>query len=207
MSSSRPSEKLSRSIASRLDDSAFWADLQSAKEGDLAALDSWACKLSEELMSEIESRRQRRKVKGTHGSSELVQDTVTRIRNGSIIFPGSTYKDFKRWAKVVIFRRRLEWARNATAHRDERHLREIVRQLSAREEGVESREATTEELDRIQKTMVQLKAHEQQVIRFRIFEELTFGQIGELHHQSEDGARKAYDRAIAKLRRMLSGNG
>lgn len=53
---------------------------------------------------------------------------------------------------------------------------------------------------RAQQAFCSLSELDQAVIQARVMRELTFGQIGEIIGLSEDGARKAFDRAVRRLK-------
>ena len=53
----------------------------------------------------------------------------------------------------------------------------------------------------------QLKPNEQFIIKLRLLEGLRYKQIAQMTGWSEDAARKAYDRAIARLKTLYQSNG
>lgn len=179
-----------------------------ARQGSPAALDALIERLSHQLWADLSARRKRRRIAGTNGSSDLVQDTVIRVRDGFEKFQGETFGEFTRWARTILFRRRLEWARNRSARNEDRHRHQIWSALKSRfaedlslgHRSVERRE----EADRVLARFGRLKPNEQFVIDLHLIKGLTFKEIGQMTNRSEDAARKAFDRAMSRLKRMFT---
>ena len=181
-----------------------------ARAGDEAALEQLIERLSEQLWAELNSRRRSNRTGPTHGSSDLIQDTLVRVKEMFDKFERDTFADFKQWARTVLYRRRLEWARNHHARNGEKHKRMIWNALRDRAEtggpdeyGQFSVEEN-EELERAYLAYKGLKSNEQLIIKLRLFQKLSYKQIAELAETTEEAARKLYDRAIARLRTSLS---
>jgi DNA-directed RNA polymerase specialized sigma24 family protein len=64
-----------------------------------------------------------------------------------------------------------------------------------------------EDGDRAYRAYVRLLTHDQVIISLRLFEGLTFPEIGQRLRRSSEAARKAFDRAIQKLTDLYLSNG
>ncbi|MBX3414963.1 MAG: sigma-70 family RNA polymerase sigma factor [Pirellulales bacterium] len=180
-----------------------------AQRGSAEALDLLIAELSKQLWAELTTRRRSRRANPSHGSSDLVQDTLIRAREQFEKFERSTFADFKQWARKVLFRRRQEWTRNHLARNAERHKRMIWSVVLARGDGPHANDTALsieqrEELDRAYALYQCLKPNEQCVIHLRLFEGLSYQQIAMLTNSTAEAARKAYDRALDKLRRSYA---
>lgn len=195
----------SSSKSRRRESSEYDSLIGEARNGSMEALDRLVERLSAELWRDLASRR-RKKPGAAHGSSDLVQDTLLRVRQQFDKFERDTFADFKQWARSVLFRRRLEWVRNHQAHSDERHKQMIWSVLRSRGEGVTLQAAheieadQREEAERVFRLFREFKVNEQFIIELRLFQELSYEQIAAMTGLTKEAARKAYDRAIDKLR-------
>lgn len=182
-----------------------------ARRGSAEALDRLVERLSAELWKDLASRR-RNKPGAAHGSSDLVQDTLLRVRQQFGKFERDTFADFKQWARSVLFRRRLEWVRNHQARSDERHKQMIWsvlrsrREMASLEAGHEIEADQRDEAERVFALFREFKVNEQFIIELRLFQELSYEQIASMTGLTKDAARKAYDRAIDKLRLKVRAN-
>lgn len=176
-----------------------------ARNGSTTALDRLISLLSKNLWDELAVRR-RRAVRASHGSSDLVQDTILRVREKFDRFERDTFADFEQWARSVLYHRRLEWNRNYQAHHAERHKQKIWDTIRLRlggrhaladhELAIERREGA----ERAFALFQSLKPHEQSIIRLRLFEEQSYPQIAEMTGITAEAARKKYDRALDRLK-------
>lgn len=181
-----------------------------ARGGSHEALDKLLEMLALHLWRDLNSQR-RRPARPSHGSSDLVQDTLVRVREQFAKFERDTFADFKQWSRAILYRRDLEWTRNHQARNSDRHMRRLASLMAARsdngdvaahEHAVELRDA----LDRVSAAFNTLKESDQFVIRLRL-EGLGFREIAVMTEASVDAVTKAYHRAIARLRKKLDGNG
>jgi RNA polymerase sigma factor (sigma-70 family) len=209
MSSGSTASKSESSSARRRADAAN-ADLDRlialARAGDGHALDQLIEGLSEQLWAELSSRRRSNRTGPSQGSSDLVQDTLIRVREQFHKFERESFADFKQWARTVLYRRRQEWMRNHHSRNAERHKRMIWNELRARIAADPEQVAGSslvekqEETDRAYALFQALKPHEQFVIDLRLFQGLSYKQIAELTGTKEDAPRQAFNRAMARLR-------
>lgn len=180
--------------------------IAAARAGDDHALDQLIEGLSEQLWAELGSRRRSNRTGPSQGSSDLVQDTLIRVREQFHKFERESFADFKQWARTVLYRRRQEWMRNHQSRNAERHKRMIWNELRARiavdtEHVAGSSPAEKqEETNRAYALFQALKPHEQFVIDLRLFQGLSYKQIAELTGMKEDASRQAFNRAMTRLR-------
>lgn len=197
---SEPAEKLDALIAQ-------------ARGGSVVALDELIKQLSAHLWAELGGRRGRQNAGASHGSSDLVQDTLVRVREQFHKFDRDTFADFKRWARAVLYRRRQEWTRNHRSRNAERHKRMIWNEIQSRSEsgpcgstsGAKAEER--EEMQRAFAAFRSLRPNEQFIIELRLLNGLSYKEIAAMSDSTEDAVRRAYSRAIARLRACYDDGG
>ena len=96
-----------------------------ARAGSDAALDELMEQISEHLWAELGGRRKPRGLGPSRGLSDLIQDTLVRVRQKFAKFERHTFVEFKQWARTVLHRRRQEWIRNYQA-RNSREKKEKI---------------------------------------------------------------------------------
>jgi len=177
-----------------------------ARQGSTAALDKLIELLAEQLWLELGNRPKPRGLGPSHGLSDLVQDTLIRVREKFDRFSRDTFTDFKQWARTILHRRRQEWARNYRARNREELRKKIKLAFEARLLGDEATKgqdelaALRQEAERAVAAFSRLKPHEQTILKLRIQEELSYPQIEVLTGLSAEGARTTFRRAIARLK-------
>lgn len=191
------------------DDAGERALIDAARRGSAAALDQLIERLADYLWRELGGRPKPRNLGPSHGLSDLVQDTLLRVREKFDQFQRDSFADFKQWARAILFRRRQEWARNYRTRSRDDIRRRLGLALDARlnrhgvrgvqEEALERRQET----DRAFAAFERLKIHERNIIRLRVLEGLRFHEIAALTGMSAEGARTAYRRASARLKRLF----
>lgn len=200
----RDSENPSANVPSSAPKTSADALVASAKAGSREALDQLIERLSEQLWRELGSGRRANGMGPSRGLSDLVQDTLVRVREQFDRFESQTFEAFTNWARSVLYRRQQEWARKYRTRNAERHKRRIWNALCQRtgDEAMPPLSALErrEERNRAFAIFKKLKSHEQFLIDLRLLSGLTFKQIAAMTHSTEDAARKAYHRAIDKLR-------
>lgn len=183
--------------------------ISEARQGSVVALDKLIELLADYLWSELCGRRKPRGLGPSHGLSDLVQDTLVRVREKFDRFQRDTFADFKQWARTILHRRRQEWARNYRMRNREELRRKIRLAFEARllteptGRGHEELMNLREEAERAAAAFNRLKPHEQAIIQLRILEKLSYPQIEALTGLSAEGARTACRRAIAQLKKLF----
>lgn len=183
-----------------------------ARQGSVAALDKLIELLADHLWSELSGRRKPRGLGPSHGLSDLVQDTLVRVRERFDRFQRDTFADFKQWARTILHRRRQEWARNYRMRNREELRRKIKLAFEARlltETNGKSQDELMQmrqEAERAAAAFNRLRPHEQTIIKLRILEKLSYPQIEALTSMSAEGARTACRRAIAQLKELFDGD-
>lgn len=176
-----------------------------ARRGSSAAFEQLLEILAHHLWRDLDARP-RGPAKPSHGSSDLVQDTLLRTFERFGKFDGDTFAEFKQWALATKFFRGREWTRNYHAHLDERHLRRLWSLISARDPGGDAAHVCDVEqrdtLDVVMAAYRELKPWEQFIIDMHVHGN-SFAEIAEQTEAKVDTVTKAYHRAIAKLRKKL----
>ncbi len=136
-----------------------------------------------------------------------------RVRQKFSKFERDTFVEFKQWARAVLHRRRQEWIRNFRARNSTEKKEKIWLAIKSRaasdgrgrqgEDAAQHREETM----RADAAFECLKSNERFIINLRLLEGLRYKQIADMTGWSEDAARKAYDRAIARLKTLFETNG
>lgn len=185
--------------------------LLQARAGSQDALDRLIEVISDQLWREIGVRRNRRGMGPSQGLSDLVQDTLVRVREGFFRFREGNFPEFKQWARTILFRRWQELARNhQTRTSDEQKQRIwmalVERGLMRRTDDSNGFEEE-EEQEKAARLMGSLRPHEQNIIQLRLIHGLKFGEIAKCSGWTEDAARMAFTRAIERLRELYEANG
>ena len=184
-----------------------------ARAGSTAALDALIERLSQYLWTEMGLRRKPRGLGPSRGLSDLVQDTLLRVREKFDKFERHTFADFQQWARAVLHRRRQEWIRNYRARNTSEIKEKIWLTIRARVDADrhDGREETPaearEEAKRAYAAFERLRPNERFIINLRLIEALRYKQISAMTGFSEEAARKAYDRAIGHLQKLYQANG
>ena len=183
--------------------------IAAARDGCPAALDKLLEALSAHLWDELGRSRKPGGLGPSHGLSDLVQDTLVRVREKFSTFERDTFGDFKQWSRTILYRRRQEWARNFRFRNEDARKEQIGLALYARIEpqgggSLQERAAETrEEATRAYAAFQQLKPHEQFVINLRAVEGLSYPEIERMTGWTKEAGRQAYRRAIEQLKALF----
>lgn len=182
-----------------------------ARAGSVAALDELIERLAEHLWAELGGRSKPRGLGPSQGISDLIQDTLVRVREKFAKFERHSFAEFRQWARAVLHRRRQEWIRNYQA-RNSKEKRERIwlaiksrADVNGRSPGDPAQHR--EEAKRAEAVFGGLKPNERFIISLRLLEGLRYKQIAEMTGWSVEACRKAYDRAIARLKRLFETDG
>jgi RNA polymerase sigma factor (sigma-70 family) len=184
-----------------------------ARAGSAESLDKLIEQLSRHLWAELGGGRKPRGLGPSHGLSDLIQDTLVRVREKFGKFERHTFAEFKQWARAVLHRRRQEWIRNYRSRNADTQKEKIwlaIRTRIASESGGRpdgDPAQRREECERAFAAFGRLKPNERFIINLRSLEGLRYKEIGAMTGWSEEAARKAYDRAIAHLKELFQANG
>jgi RNA polymerase sigma factor (sigma-70 family) len=184
-----------------------------ARAGSTAALDTLIGRLSDHLWAQIGLRRKPRGLSPSRGLSDLVQDTLLRVREKFHKFERQTFADFQQWAQAVLHRRQQEWIRNYRAANSAEKKEKILLAIRGRlDTGLQNGSAVDpiewrEETSRASEAFERLKPNERFIVNLRLLEALRYKDISSMTGWSEEAARKAYDRALCQLRKLYEANG
>jgi len=178
-----------------------------ARAGSVDALDALITHLSVHLWAELGNRRKPIGLGASRGLSDLVQDTLIRVRQRFARFERDTFSEFKQWSRAVLYRRQQEWIRNHKTRHSERNLQRIWDALSQNKtsdaaSSLDSGLITAEQRAWLDEKLGQLKRHERFIIDLRVCHEMEFAEIADRTGLSPDAARMAFNRALARLRRI-----
>jgi RNA polymerase sigma-70 factor (ECF subfamily) len=142
---------------------------------------------------------------GKLGASDLVQESISRGLEHFATFNGHTPEELAGWLRQILLNHHAN-VRKSFATEKRRVERECPADSGLADplQFSPSREALSrEEWDRLEAALAKLSDEQQQVIRLRHRENLSFAEIGERLQKSEDAAGKIWARAIEKLQREL----
>lgn len=186
-----------------------------ARAGSSAALDKLITLLAEQLSYELGGRRLRG-LSPSRSGSDLIQETIVRAREKFSRFEKHSFVEFKQWARGILHLNRRHCMRTHRKRTSDKKKQKIWLALAVRR-NVPSQERPRrdddnelerrEEAARAYAAVRRLKPHDQYIIKARVFEDLSFGQIAIIVNRSEDAVSKAYRRAIKRLRRRLEFHG
>jgi len=185
--------------------------VEQARAGSQESLDRLIEVLSEHLWREVSARRSRRGMGPSNGLSDLVQDTLVRVREKFSQFEHGSFLEFKQWARAILFRRWQELARNHQARTNEEQRLRIWMALVARGIVPRGDEPDTIELledqEKAFRLLESLRPHEKNIIQLRLMHGLKFREIAAAAACTEDAARMAYARAIDRLKGLFESDG
>jgi RNA polymerase sigma-70 factor, ECF subfamily len=138
---------------------------------------------------------------GRPATSDLVQGTVVDAWRQFSKFQGRTPGQLRAWLRAILIHASLKARRRPDEAQigSGREVRAAPAPGSSPSQAAQKKDAG-EALDA---AIDGLMERHRTIIRLRIWEQLSFGQIGERLGVSEDGARMLYGRAIAKLRESM----
>lgn len=147
------------------------------------------------------------------GGSDLVQETFLAAQRIFDRFEGNSEEELRRWLARI-----LEHRLGNTLKRYNASRRDVDREVDGYQlfgevfpENLVSRNGNTPhrriEADESQRRLLgeisSLPAEQQEVIRLRVRESLTFEEVGERMNRTAEAARKLYARAALKLQQRL----
>jgi RNA polymerase sigma factor (sigma-70 family) len=138
---------------------------------------------------------------GDPNTSDLVQNTILEGWRAFARFEGRTEGQLRAWLKSILVHAFLNSRRRRGAARGERSgAADLVPGTTTSPSQAAQRSASREALDT---ALAGLTERHRSVIRLRIWDQLSFAQIGAGLGISEDAARMRFGRALASLRDMM----
>lgn len=171
--------------------------LLAARRGDVAA--RWgaleACRAYLRLVASMKGWR---RGDGGPDTSDVVQNAILDGWRGFSRFDGQTAGQLRAWLRVILIHALIKTRRRPRPARPEcgsdiLGLASSVTSPSALAQRDESRSL-------IDSALGKLPDHYRAAIRLRLWDDLSFAEIGERLGLSDECARKLYGRAIARLR-------
>ena len=133
-------------------------------------------------------------------TSDLVQDTILEGWRGFGRFKGSTEGQLRAWLRATLVHSLIKKRRRP------RHTR-----LESGSDGTALAASNTpasrvverdDSNEAVEKALCSLPQHYQSVVEWRLWNDLSFAEIGSRLGVSDDSAQKLYARAIARLRKL-----
>jgi RNA polymerase sigma-70 factor, ECF subfamily len=192
-------------------DSVFDAYVAGAQRGDLQALGRLLDAFRPYLLA-VANQSMPRALRGKHGGSDLVQETLARAHRE---FEGLRFDeaaDVRAWLRTILRNILTDWVRRyrSTMKRSITRERSIHSQAGADTLALVDRGLTPssnamrrEQAAAVDAAIERLPAHEREVILLRHREGLPFDEIGRRLDRSGEAARKVWARAILRIQRML----
>ncbi|MFO0946951.1 MAG: RNA polymerase sigma factor [Planctomycetota bacterium] len=185
--------------------------IAAARAGSTEALDRLIALLSDHLRQAVVSRYDARTLGPSRSLSDLVQDTLLRVREKFPQFQSDTYVELQQWAAAILRHRWQEWRRNRLNRNSDRHRLKIWQVLLGRNEhsqmGEDARAMQREDAERAHALYKKLRPNEQFIIELRLFSDLSYKEIALVSDWTPNAARMAYDRAIERLKELFYSNG
>jgi RNA polymerase sigma-70 factor (ECF subfamily) len=176
------------------------AGLAAATRGDPAARWS-ALEACRDYLRLVARRSRRSSHAGRSATSDLIQQTIVEGWRNFSQFQGRTPAQLHAWLRAILVHASLNARRRRKAARLEHGLQPCdVAGSTTSPSSAAQRNASRTALDA---ALRRLTERHRTIIRLRIWDQLTFAEIGERLRVSEDAARMLYGRALAKLREMM----
>ncbi len=138
---------------------------------------------------------------GDPATSDLVQDTILEAWRSFGRFEGHTSGQLRAWLRVILVHRLIKARRRPIPARLESGSGGGAIPGSVTPPSVAAeRDASNEAMDA---ALLALPDHYRAAIQWRLWEDLSFAEIGSRLGISDDCAQKLYGRAIARLRERL----
>ncbi|MFH1764242.1 MAG: RNA polymerase sigma factor [Gemmatimonadota bacterium] len=133
------------------------------------------------------------------GAADVAQETFLKAMRGLKGFRGDA--SFKTWLLTIAANEARGLLRKA-GRRKELAL-ETVGPVPSTEASVDDTMDIAEDVSRVMEVLSDLPEKQKQAVTLRIFEELSFREIGAMIGSSEGAARVNYHHGIRRLREML----
>lgn len=183
------------------------ATIELAKSGDAAAISLIVNKYQNYLLS-IAHRRLEPSLAGRVSPSDIVQDTVAGLPQKIGAFAGQSEQELEAWLRASLCGA-LKNARRFHL-KDQRPVVNVMNSPNSPFEDSDTpskQMRTVERRSALEKCLKQLSDSEQNVLRMRHEEGLSFVEIGKAVGVSADTARMSWGSAIERLNILLSKDG
>jgi RNA polymerase sigma-70 factor, ECF subfamily len=187
---------------SRIDFSLAASDeaLATARAGDVAA--RWgALEACRQYLRLVIGKNRWSKEAGEPATSDLVQETILDGWRGFARFEGRTQGQLRAWLRVILVHTLIKARRRQVPARFESRSGDGAIPGSVTPPSIVVQRADSNEA--IDAALSALPEHYRAAIRWRLWEDLPYAEIGSRLEISEDSAQKLFGRAIASLRKLL----
>jgi RNA polymerase sigma-70 factor (ECF subfamily) len=159
---------------------------------------------NQELASDLRAKQ---------GASDLVQETFVEAHQDFARFDGATAAQWRAWLRGILQHKLANLVRHY-CQTDKRHVNREVPLPGTSADGPSggpmapdsspSAQAQAHEQDEaLNRALAQLPEAQQQIIRLRSYEDLSFEEAGRRLGRSAEAARKLWGRAIEQLQQLL----
>ena len=169
--------------------------------------------LLECLRAEFANRRELELLSPSRSPSDIIQETIVRVRVSFDNFREESFGALKRWTRGIFSKCRLEVERNSRCRnapeRRESIWRAIRQRLDFNPEGARPDEMLVRQEDatRAYQLYDSLRVDERTIIELRLFEGYSFPEISGITRLKPGAARKSFDRAIQRLTELFLSDG
>lgn len=153
------------------------------------------------------------RLKSKYGSSDVVQMTMAKAATALGEFRGTTENEFRAWLRAILINEIQQIRRRfASAGRDAKLERPLqgdpmasgpTPQLASPEITPGSNLLRKEQIQQLRDALSQLPETDRIVIKLRNWERWSFARIAEHLDKSEEAVKKIWQRAIAKLDKLI----
>jgi RNA polymerase sigma-70 factor (ECF subfamily) len=192
------------------DGASFASLVAQARQGDKDALDQLIQQCRDYLLL-IANQDLDTSLRSKLGASDLVQQTMLAACTNFQQFRGQTEDELTGWLRQILrndlqnARRHFQQTQQRDARREHRldDSQLIQPALTDPQHTPGTNAIVNEQMQILQRAMVQLPENYRTVVRLRNWEELPFEKIGETMEISAEAARKLWSRGIARLAEIL----
>jgi RNA polymerase sigma factor (sigma-70 family) len=187
-----------------------------ARAGSTAALNALLVLLDERIQADLKDVRLRDK-SPSRSNVDFLQDSLLRVRGHFHTFRGDTFEQLAHWTWKIFYRRHYETRRNRRTRYSDAMKRNIWAAVRAAknlsdpqrlDKRVEEEFVRREEVDRVYAAFEQrLTPDERYIIELRLVDDLPYETIAAAVNRSSEAVRKAYKRAIDRLREVVESDG
>lgn len=185
--------------------------LQAAREGDREALEQLVENRRAELLSFAVSQLDS-EVRVKESPSDIVQESILEGIQDFSGFEGDTSKEFANYLKAIL-RNNVHDVRRRYARTGKRAIRREASEIDPDKQPDRLNPSPSQwfqsrdETEQLKASLRTLSADQQEVIRLRYWEQLTFDEMAEVLGKNSEATRKAFYRALKALSNALGEKG
>ncbi len=190
--------------------SSFEALIALARDGDINAVGALIDNYRNYLLF-VANEDVDQNLKSKIGASDVVQESLMHAQLNIDRFTGNTETEWKAWLRSILGNDIRKSRRTFRTRKRDTNLEINIQEKSAVGRSLLDQHLTPssqaihqEKASAITTALSRLTADQQQVVKLRNFEQLSFEDIGKSMNRSADAARKLWARAIESLKQSLN---